>query len=92
MLEFVLLYRFYIDVLFLEVYLCFCDVLFVFIVIDLVKMLCSLIFSMLKTVASGHCFKIFPRFFSIVKLPIQTRNTREVLMRGGSGLRSLKRL
>lgn len=32
-----LLYRFSIDVLFLEVYLCFCDVLFVFILIDLVK-------------------------------------------------------
>ena len=32
-----LLYRFYLDVLFLEVYLCFCDVLFVFVLIDLVK-------------------------------------------------------
>ena len=32
-----LLYRFYIDVLFLEVYLCFCDVLFAFILRDLVK-------------------------------------------------------
>ena len=37
MLFVLLLYRFYFDVLFLEVYLCFCDVLLVFILIDLVK-------------------------------------------------------
>lgn len=73
--------RFYFDVLFLEVYLCLCDVLFVFILIHLFKDALQPNFQHVE----GSCLKallqIFPRFFSIVKLPIQTRNTREVLMR-----------